>query len=121
MLSGDALFRDPPHVLAQLDRDGAPAGRTHPAEHLELHTMSVDGQVVMRMREVDGIALAPKAIVKMRPGLGMHLMLVGLKQPLREGETFAMTLEFERAGKVEVKVIVGQPKPGAAASSAHMH
>jgi hypothetical protein len=40
MLSGDALFCDSPHVLAQFDRDGASAGRTHPAEHLELNKMS---------------------------------------------------------------------------------
>jgi hypothetical protein len=32
-----------------------------------------------------------------------------------------MTLEFERAGKVEVKVIVGQPKPGGAPAEGHMH
>ena len=68
--------------------------------------MSVDAQGVMRMRQVDGIALAPKASVKMRPGMGYHLMLVGLKRPLKDGEAFPMTLEFERAGKVEVKVVV---------------
>ena len=80
--------------------------------------MNVDAQGVMRMREIDGVALAPKAKVQMKPGLGLHLMLIGLKEPLKEDATFPMTLEFERAGKVEVKVIVGQPKPGGAAATA---
>ena len=91
------------------------------ASRVEIHTMNVDAQGVMRMREIDGIALAPKAKVQMKPGGGLHLMLIGLKEPLKEDATFPMTLEFERAGKVEVKVIVGQPKPAGAAASGHMH
>ncbi|HEX7435069.1 MAG TPA: copper chaperone PCu(A)C [Caldimonas sp.] len=91
------------------------------AASVEMHTMSVDAQGVMRMREVDGIALAPKQSVRMRPGMGDHLMLVGLKRPLKEGETFAMTLQFERAGKVEVKVVVQTPRASAAMPDMHMH
>ena len=111
--------------LASIENKGAVADRlvrasTPAAARVELHTMAVDAQGVMRMREVDGIALAPKAKVQMKPGSGLHLMLIGLKEPLKEDATFPMTLEFERAGKVEVKVIVGQPKPGGAAEG-HMH
>ena len=84
---------------------------------VEIHTMSVDAQGVMRMRQVDGIALAPKASVKMSPGMGYHLMLVGLKQPLKDGESFPMTLQFERAGKVEVQVVV-QAAPAAGGMAA---
>jgi len=91
------------------------------AASVEMHTMSVDAQGVMRMREVDGIALAPKQSVRMRPGMGGHLMLIGLKRPLKEGETFAMTLQFERAGKVEVKVVVQTPRASAAMPDMHMH
>jgi copper(I)-binding protein len=57
----------------------------------------------------------------MKPGAGLHMMLIGLKEPLKEDASFPMTLEFERAGKVEVKVIVGQPKPGGAPAEGHMH
>lgn len=84
------------------------------AASVELHTMNVDAQGVMRMREVDGIELAAKSTVKMRPGAGAHLMLLGLKKPLKEGDTFPMSLVFEHAGKVEVKVVVQTPRPGAA-------
>jgi copper(I)-binding protein len=112
--------------LASVENKGAVADRlvrasTPAAARVELHTMAVDAQGVMRMREVDGIALAPKAKVQMKPGSGLHLMLIGLKEPLKEDASFAMTLEFERAGKVEVKVIVGPPKPAGAAASGHMH
>jgi copper(I)-binding protein len=90
------------------------------AARVELHTMAVDAQGVMRMRELDGIALAPHAAIRMRPGMGMHLMLIGLKAPLKDGARFPMTLEFERAGKVDVEVVVqGAPPIGGAASHAH--
>ena len=112
--------------LASIENKGAVADRlvrasTPAASRVELHTMAVDAQGVMRMREIDGIALAPKAKVQMKPGSGLHLMLIGLKEPLKEDASFPLTLEFERAGKVEVKVIVGQPKPGGAAADGHLH
>jgi hypothetical protein len=62
------------------------------------------------MREVEGgIVLAPGQKVMMRPGGGLHVMLMQLKQPLKVGDTFPLTLEFEHAGKVEVTVVVQQP------------
>lgn len=112
--------------LASVENKGAVSDRlvrasTPAAARVEIHTMNVDAQGVMRMREIEGIALAPKEKVQMKPGVGLHLMLIGLKEPLKEDATFPMTLEFERAGKVEVKVIVGQPKPARGAASGHMH
>ena len=112
--------------FASLENTGGQADKllrasTPAAASVELHTMNVDAQGVMRMRQVDGVELAPKSTLKMRPGLGYHLMLAGLKQPLREGSTFPMTLEFQRAGKVEVKVVVQTPKPRDAPTAPHMH
>ncbi len=104
-------------VADRLLRASSPA-----AQRVELHTMSMDGNV-MRMREVGEIALAPGAKVEMRPGAGFHLMLMGLQQPLQEGASFPLTLEFERGGKVEVKVVVQVPKGAAAGAvpGAHEH
>ena len=112
--------------LASLENSGNQADKlmrasTPMAASVELHTMSVDGQGVMRMRQIDAIELASKSTLKMRPGAGYHLMLVDLKQPLREGSTFPMTLEFQRGGKVEVNVVVQTPKPRSAPAEAHMH
>ncbi len=94
---------------------------TPAASRVEFHTMAVDAGGVMRMREIDAIELAPKAKLLMRGGNGAHLMLMGLKAPLKEGDSFPMTLQFERAGTVEVEVKVDRPKPGEAASESHMH
>jgi copper(I)-binding protein len=85
------------------------------AERAEIHTMAVDAGGVMRMREVSGIDLAPGASVKMRQGDGYHFMLIGLKHPLKEGDSFPLTMEFEHGGKTEVKVVVQVPKARAGA------
>jgi copper(I)-binding protein len=113
--------------IANLENTGTRRDRllrasTPVAQRVELHEMNLDANGVMRMRELDAIAVEPKApAIKMRPGMGTHLMLVDLKQPLKEGDTFPMTLEFERGGKVEVKVVVQVPKARAASDAAHNH
>jgi periplasmic copper chaperone A len=75
------------------------------AQSAEIHTMQMDGDI-MRMREAGELTLPPAARVEMKPGMGYHIMLQGLKQPLQTGAAFAMTLTFEKAGKVDVTVIV---------------
>ncbi len=55
--------------------------------------------------------LAPGKTGVMAPG-GMHIMLGGLMKPLREGDTFPMTLTFREAGEVRVKVLVALNGPG---------
>lgn len=85
----------------------------------ELHEMTMDG-AIMRMRAVPRLAVAAGKSVAVAPG-GLHVMLIGLKAPLRDGEAFPMTLVFEKAGRIAVSVQVqasagmpaGQAKPGA--------
>jgi len=74
----------------------------------------------MRMRAVEGIELPPKSELQLRHGGEVHLMLIDLKVPLRNGDRFPMTLRFERAGEREVMVWVQQPRD-AAAAPAHRH
>ena len=113
--------------FARLENKGAQPDRllrasTPAADRVELHRMNVDAEGVMRMREVDAIVLAPRSTLLMRPGQGVHLMLIGLREPLREGATFPLTLEFERGGTAEVKVVVQQPRAtDAAPSHTHRH
>ena len=66
--------------------------------------MKMEG-VVMRMREVDAIDLPADARVELKPG-GLHLMLLGLKEPLKAGQHFPLKLRFEKAGEVTVEVDV---------------
>ncbi|MCT4656370.1 MAG: copper chaperone PCu(A)C [Cohaesibacter sp.] len=77
------------------------------AARTELHTHIMDGDV-MRMREVkDGIPVPEKGEVALKPG-GYHVMLMKLKQPLKQGETFPIELTFEKAGKVTVDIKIGK-------------
>lgn len=71
---------------------------------VELHTMSMEG-TVMRMRQVEAIDVPTGKTVALEPG-GLHIMFVGLKAPLKVGESFPMKLRFEKAGEVTVEVKV---------------
>jgi len=81
------------------------------AQSVELHTMRMDGDV-MRMRQLNSVDVPAKQSVEFKPG-GMHVMLIGLKTPLKVGNSFPMTLRFEKAGSVSVNVRV-LPAPPAA-------
>jgi len=73
---------------------------------VELHSMAMEGDV-MRMRQIDGVAVAAGQTVELKPG-GMHLMFVGLTRPLKNGDSFPLALRFEKAGEVKVDVKVMQ-------------
>jgi len=79
------------------------------AKTVEIHTMTMDGNV-MKMREVGQIEIPAAGRIEMKPGDGYHLMLMGLQQPLKPGDSFPMTLVFEKAGKTEVTVKVQEKK-----------
>jgi len=57
------------------------------------------------MRPVEKIQVAPGEPTVLKPG-GLHVMLIGLEAPLKEGESFPLTLTFQQAGKTEVTVSV---------------
>lgn len=82
-------------------------GATTPvAERIQFHQETEENGVA-RMRELHAVEIAPGARVTFRPG-DMHMMMVRLKQPLVEGQTFPLTLDFEKAGKVDVMVPVAR-------------
>ena len=85
------------------------------AQAVELHSMRMDGDV-MRMRQVDTVEVAANQLVEFKPG-GLHVMLIGLKTPLKVGNSFPMTLRFEKAGEVKVNVRVLPAAPAAPAAS----
>jgi copper(I)-binding protein len=87
---------------------------TPAAKKAELHTMSMEGGV-MKMRPLEGFDLSAGQPVTLKPG-GTHIMLVGLTRPLQQGQSFPLTLVFEKAGNKDVTVTV--EKPGAMAPSA---
>jgi copper(I)-binding protein len=104
-------------AFLSVDNTGTTADRllrasTELATTVEIHTHIKDGDI-MRMRKVDAIDLPAGKKVTLEPG-GYHIMLLGLKKKLVEGERFALTLEFEKAGKITVDVAIDKPGAGAA-------
>jgi copper(I)-binding protein len=74
------------------------------AEKAQLH-VTIEDHGVMKMRPLDALDVKPGEPATLAPG-AQHLMLVGLKTPLKVGDTFPVTLTFEKAGDVNVTVIV---------------
>lgn len=78
---------------------------TPAAKVAEIHkSEEVDG--VMKMAPAGPIEVPMHGTLEMKPG-GYHIMLMGLSQPLKKGDEIEITLTFEKAGEVKVKVPVG--------------
>jgi periplasmic copper chaperone A len=76
------------------------------AARVEVHQMSMqDGIMTMRPLD-DGLAIPPDATVTLVPG-GDHIMFIGLTAPFEEGQRVPVSLNFERAGKIETSFEVG--------------
>jgi copper(I)-binding protein len=71
---------------------------------VEFHT-NINDNGVMRMRPVRFIEINSDETTALRPG-GLHIMLIKLKHPLKEGEKFSLTLKFANAGTIVVDVPV---------------
>lgn len=77
------------------------SAKSDPTDNVEIHEMSMnDG--VMKMRPLrNGLEIKPGETVELKSG-GYHLMFMDLKQPLKQGDSFKATLQFEKAGSLEV-------------------
>src|SRR6202012_3148657 len=75
------------------------------AGKVEVHEMAMDGGVMKRRPVEGGLTIDPGKTVKLAPG-GYHLMMMDLKNPLKQGDKIPVTLEFEKAGKVAVSLDV---------------
>ena len=74
------------------------------ADTAELHE-SMSDMGMMKMRPVPGLPVAPDKPVSLAPG-GYHIMLMGLKAPLKQGDSFPFSLRFEHAPPITVTVNV---------------
>lgn len=77
-------------------------GATEVAVSVEVHESRVE-EDVMRMRRVDSLDIPGGGTVELRPG-GLHVMLLGLSEPLVEGGALQLTLRFRHAGDVRIDV-----------------
>jgi copper(I)-binding protein len=78
---------------------------------------------VIKMRPLEGgLEIKPGETVTLKPA-SVHVMFLGLKQPLEAGKSVGATLQFDKAGKVELEfpiAAIGAPPPGAAAGGGTM-
>lgn len=83
------------------------------ASDVQIHEMGMEGDVMKMRRLEDGLVIPAGETAVLAAG-GTHIMLMGLKGALVQGETVTLTLTFEKAGTVEVQL----PIIGAAAKQA---
>ena len=74
------------------------------ASKISIHKTNIEAGIA-KMRPVKELKIHAGGSVTLKPS-GLHVMLVGLQQPLKEGFKFPMVLEFKKAGKIEVMVVV---------------
>jgi copper(I)-binding protein len=88
------------------------------AARVSIHESRMMGSV-MTMRTLDGVAIPGGGSVTFKPG-GLHLMLEGLKAPLKAGDRVAVTLVFARAGRTAATFTVANGPPGPAMAGMKM-
>lgn len=76
------------------------------ADHADVHEMKMVNNV-MEMRPVPSLPIPPGQTVVFEPS-GYHVMLTGLKAPLKEGQTVPLTLTFAHAGAQQVTAAVAK-------------
>lgn len=89
--------------------DRLTAVRTDLADATMLHESRLEDGVMRMVHLPRGVEIPAHGSAELKP-LGLHVMITGLKQPLKAGDSIPMTLVFEKQGEVAIQVSVGQPK-----------
>lgn len=89
------------------------------AKTVELHTHTNDNGV-MKMRPVEHIEIKAKGQTALKPG-SYHIMLIGLKQALNEGDLVPLTLSFDDGSTLQIKAPVRKILPTAPTATGMNH
>ena len=89
------------------------------ADKADVHESFNEGGIA-KMRPVASLPVEQGKPVVLAPG-GYHIMLMGLKQPLKQGDKFPITLSFANAGPVTAQVTVEPPGATMTMQSGSMH
>jgi len=87
---------------------------------VEVHRMTMDGNVMKMAPVAGGLDLPAGQVVELKPG-GYHVMLMQLKQQLKAGETVPVTLTIEHAGGGTETVEVDAPVKALGTDAGHMN
>ena len=88
--------------------DALVAASSPVAGDVQLHEMKMEGDVMKMSERGHGIPVPAGETVTLAPG-GLHLMFMALNQPLVENEAVPVTLTFEKAGAVDIVLLVASP------------
>lgn len=69
-----------------------------------LHSTIKDG-TVMGMRDIDSVAIPPGQTVEFKPG-ALHIMLLGLTRPLKDGDMLPLTVTLANEGEIKIEAMV---------------
>jgi hypothetical protein len=83
---------------------------TAASETAQLHE-SVEKDGVATMKHLEALEIPAGGKLELKPG-GIHIMLTGLKAPLKKGSMILLELKFELAGAIEVMAHVGDVAAG---------
>ncbi|NQV83586.1 MAG: copper chaperone PCu(A)C [Rhodospirillales bacterium] len=86
------------------------------AKKVGIHRTSIEDGI-MKMGAVGSIEIPAGGMAMLKPG-AHHVMFMGLKEPLKEGDHFPLTLVFTKAGEIRVDV---QVLKAGATGGAHKH
>lgn len=78
--------------------------RSDRCSSVEIHETTMDGDL-MEMNRLPALGLPAGGTVRLEPG-GLHLMCVGVREPLVEGDTFTVVLEPRASASLTVEVAV---------------
>lgn len=95
-------------------------GSSDAAESVQVHETTIDDKGVASMKKLDAVEIKPGQSIELKPA-GMHVMFIGLKQPLAEGGVLKAKLKFKNAGDVDVDFAVRAAGPTAAGGGGHEH
>jgi copper(I)-binding protein len=76
---------------------------------VEIHTHEMDGDVMLMRRVKDGVTVKKGETITFQPG-GLHVMLIGLKAPLNDGDTLPLTLRFASGEDVATTAAVSRQR-----------
>jgi periplasmic copper chaperone A len=79
--------------------------RTDVAARTEFHRLKINDQGVLVMQPIENVLLPAAGKVELKPG-SRHIMLYDLTKELRTGDTFNLTLVYEKGGEETVEVLV---------------
>lgn len=96
------------------------AAKTDAAGTVMLHESRMEGDVMKMVHLSNGIEVPAHGEAVLKP-LGFHVMLMGLTQPLKVGESVPITLVFEKQGEVKVDAQISNAPVTKAGHDMHGH